>query len=78
MEIGESARKHGVGDGDILHAYRHHWLRIETDDPTVNILVGPSTTGEPLEIAVVSRGAGSAIIHAMRARRRFLTGWWIR
>lgn len=78
MEIKESARKHGIGDSDMLHAYRHHWFWIETDDTAVNILVGPATTGEPLEIAVVSRGTSSAIIHAMRARRSFLTGWWIR
>lgn len=78
MEIEESARKHGVADGDMLYAYRHHWLRVETDDTAVNILVGPSTTGAPLEIAVARRGADTAIIHAMSARKRFLRGWRIR
>ena len=72
VEIEESARRHGVRDGDMLHARRHHWLRIHTEDARVNILIGPSTTGEPLEIAVVSDEAGEAIIHAMSARRKFL------
>ena len=78
MHIDASARKHGVSDGDMLHAYRNHWMRIDTEDVAVTVLIGPSTTGEPLEIAVVSLGARTAIIHAMRARRKYLTGWWIR
>ena len=72
MEIKASARKHGVRDGDMLHALRHHWRHIDTDDPEVTILIGPSTTGEPLEVAVLRHHEGAAIIHAMSARRKFL------
>ena len=78
MEIAESARKHGVGDGDMLHAVRHYWRHVDTADPAVVVFIGPSLTGAPLEIAVLRRGARTAIIHAMRARRKYLTGWWIR
>ena len=52
MDIEASARKRGVADDDMLHAFRHHWRAFETDDD------------------------GVAIIHAMPARKKFLTGWW--
>ena len=38
---------------------------------------GPSRTAEPLEVGVVSDDEGTAVIHAMRARGKFLEGWWI-
>ena len=43
----------------------------------MTMFIGPSTTAEPLEVGVVSDDAGTAIIHAMRARKKFLKGWWI-
>lgn len=46
----------------------------ETDDLAVTMFVGPSTTAEPLEIGVVTDDEGTAIIHAMRARPKFLKG----
>ena len=60
----------------MLHALRHHLRAFETDDPSVTMFVGPSTRGEPLEIGVVSDEHGTAIIHAMIARPKFLKGWW--
>ena len=72
MIIEPSARKHGVDDEDMRHAYRNHWRRVETEDPGVTVFVGPSTTGAPLEIVVVCDEAGTAIIHAMVARRKYL------
>ena len=36
------------------------------------VFIGPSATGEPLEIVVVCDKAGTAIIHAMVARRKYL------
>ena len=77
MDIEASARKHGVSDEDMLHALRHHWRAFETDDPNVTMFIGPSTTAEPLEIGVVSDDEGTAIIHAMAVRQKFLQGWWI-
>ncbi len=61
----------------MLHALRHHWRAFETDDPDVTLFIGPSTTAEPLEIGVVSDDEGTAIIHTMAARWKFLHGWWI-
>ncbi len=77
MHVEASARKHDVPDEDMLHALRHHWRAYETDDPDVTMFIGPSTTTEPLEVAVVADDEGTAIIHAMKAREKFLKGWWI-
>ena len=62
----------------MLHAIRHHWRILATDDPAVSMFIGPSSTGEPLEVGVVTDEAGLAIIHAMKAREKFLRGWWSR
>lgn len=76
MDIEASARKHGVRVEDMLHAIRHHWRAFETDDPAVTMFIGPSRKAEPLEIGVVTDEEGTAIIHAMKARGKFLEGWW--
>ena len=76
MDIEASARTHGVNDDDMLHALRHHWRAFETDDPDVTMFIGPSKSASPLEVGVVTDADGVAIIHAMPARQKFLTGWW--
>jgi hypothetical protein len=76
VDIEASARQHGVTDEDMLPAVRHHWRAFETDAPDVLMFIGPSTTSAPLEVGVVSDDEGVAIIHAMSARTKFLTGWW--
>lgn len=78
VDIEVSARKHGVPDEDMLHAVRHHWRAFETDDPLVTMFIGPSHSAEPLEIGVVVDEDGTAIVHAMKAREKFLKGWWIK
>ena len=59
----------------MIHALRHHWRAFETDDLAVTMFVGPSTSAEPLEVGVVTDQEGTAIIHAMAARPKFLKGW---
>jgi hypothetical protein len=76
VDIEASARKHGVSDDDMLHAIRNHWKAFETDDAMVTMYIGPATTAEPLEVGVVDDEQGSAVIHAMPARPKFLKGWW--
>ena len=78
MDIEPSARKHGVADEDMLHAFRRHWNAYETDDPDVTMFIGPARSGEPLEVGVVVDDDGAAVIHAMPARVKFLKGWWLR
>ena len=76
MDIEASARKRGVRDDDMLHALRNHWRAFATDDPAVTLFIGPSTTAQPLEVGVVVDEEGTAVIHAMPARSKFLKGWW--
>jgi len=76
VDIEASARKHGVDDDDMTHALRHHWRAFETDDDMVTMFIGPAISGEPLEVGVVFDDEGSAVIHAMSARAKFLEGWW--
>jgi hypothetical protein len=76
VDIEASARKHGVGDDDMLHAYRHHWRAFATDDASVTMFVGPTRDGAPVEVGVVVDDEGEAIIHCMTARSKFLKGWW--
>ncbi len=78
MDIDPSARKHGVTDEDMVHAFRNHWKAYETDDPDVTMFIGPAASGEALEVGVVVDDDGVAVIHAMRARPKFLKGWWMR
>lgn len=77
MDIEASARRHGVHDDDMLHAYRHHRRAFATDDPSVTMFIGPDRTGAPLEVGVVVDDDGEAIIHCMSARDKFLGGWWL-
>jgi hypothetical protein len=55
-----------------------HWRAFETDEPDVTMFIGPPRAGAPLEAGVVSDDEGTAVIHAMQARAKFLEGWWTR
>ncbi len=73
VEIHDSARKHGVGDEDILHALDHA-LAIEDagEDPDRWLLIGPDTAGNLLEVVVLMTAEGTQIvIHAMSMRDRY-------
>lgn len=76
MDIEASARRHDVSDEDMIHALRHHWRAFETDDLAVTMFIGPDRSGAPLEVGVVADEDGTAVIHAMVARPKFLKGWW--
>jgi hypothetical protein len=65
-----SARKHGVTDEDVLHAYRNPVRVFDLDDLTM--LIGPNRSGGLLEIGVATAEGIDFIIHAMTARPRFL------
>ncbi|TCP40778.1 hypothetical protein EV191_12828 [Tamaricihabitans halophyticus] len=66
-----SARRHGIADDDILHAYRNPISAWEMDEG-MTMLVGPDTAARTLEIGVVDSEEGPVIVHAMRARAKFL------
>jgi hypothetical protein len=65
-----SARKHGVADEDMLHAYRNPIRVFETDD--VAMLVGPDQAGALLEVGVTTTEGIEFVVHAMPARAKFL------
>lgn len=65
-----SARKHGIDDNDMLHAYRNP-VRVFVLDDLV-MLIGADEAGHLLEIGVATGEGVEFIVHAMAARPRFL------
>jgi len=68
--IVRSARKQGVTDNDMLHAYRNPLRVFEPDDLTM--LIGPDESARILEIGVVEAEGIEFLVHAMPARPKFL------
>lgn len=66
----ESARKHGISDADMLHAYRNP-IRVFALDDLV-MLIGADEAGRLLEVGVAEAEGLEFIVHAMPARQRFL------
>ena len=66
----ESARKHGISDDDMLHAYRNPIRVFELDD--LVMLIGGDEAGRLLEVGVAEAEGLEFIVHAMPARERFL------
>lgn len=69
--IAPSASKHGVGDEDIMHAYRNP-LRVWQLDEGLIMVIGPDRSGGLLEIGHVRSHEDVVIVHAMAARTKFL------
>ena len=69
--VGASALKHGVGEQDILHAYRNPIRAWHLDDDFL-MIVGAGRTGSPIEVGLVRGTEAPIIIHAMPARAKFL------
>lgn len=67
--IPSSARKHGVSDADMLHAYRNPIRVFDLDD--LVMLIGPDQAGQFLEIGGAEAEGIEFIVHAMHARPRF-------
>jgi len=65
-----SARKHGISDKDMLHAYRNP-IRVFQLEELV-MLIGADEAGRTLEVGVVTGEGVDFIVHAMEARPRFL------
>jgi len=66
VEVLRSALRHGVRDEDIQHALRSALLVEEVDeDPTRYLVLGPDRAGNLLELVVLDRPQGPAVMHAM-------------
>ena len=72
MEILRSALRHGIPGEDILHAINHAITVDEVgDDPVRWLVLGPDRAGNLLELVVMDRPAGPAVIHAMPMRTQY-------
>ena len=65
-----SARKHGISDNDMLHAYRNPIRAFQMEE--LVMLIGGDDAGRMLEVGVVAAEGVEFIIHAMPAREKFL------
>ena len=68
--IHPSARRHGVSDSGMLHAYRNPFKAVP--EGVMTMLVGDDGSGRVLEVGVERTDDGDLIIHAMPARRKYL------
>lgn len=73
MEIRASARKHGIHDADIDHAWRHatRLVEYEYDGEERLLVMGPDRHGLMLELVAVPAGEPTRIIDADRLRPTF-------
>jgi len=69
--IADSTRKHGVGDEDILHAFRNP-LRVFELDEGFTMVIGANHAAVIFQIGVVHGVQAPVIVHAKRAREKFL------
>jgi hypothetical protein len=72
VEVLRSALRHGIPGEDILHAINHAITVDEVgDDPVRWLVLGPDRAGNLLELVVMDRPAGPAVIHAMPMRTQY-------
>lgn len=72
LHVHGSAFRHDVDEPDIQHAVRHALAVEEIDDDPVRYLVlGPDMAGNLLELVVLDRPQGPAVIHAMPMRPQY-------
>ena len=73
MEIADSARKHGISDSSILHAWENaiKIAEFEYDSEERLFVIGPAPSGNLLELVAVPVEEPVRIIHADRLRPKF-------
>lgn len=69
--IADSARRHGVRDKDMLHAYAHP-MRVFELEEGFTMVIGANQAAIIFEVGVVDGALAPVIVHAMRARAKFL------
>ena len=69
--IVDSARKHGIADEDILHAFNHPVSYEDLDDGFV-MIIGPTRSAQIVELGVLDTDHGPVVVRAMTARRKYL------
>ncbi len=72
MEVLGSAYRHGVGIEDIDHVLRNAMVVEEiAEDPVRYLVLGPDRAGNLLELVVLDRPQGPAVIHAMTVTAQY-------
>lgn len=69
--VAQPALKRGFAEADVLHAYEHA-IRFTVGTNDKDIAVGPTRSGEMLEVGFIEGDDEVVIVHAMRARAKFL------
>lgn len=69
--IASSARKHGVNDEHMIHAFNNPILVDDLDDG-FTMFVGADPAGTLIEVGVIDSSDGPIIVHAMAARAKYL------
>jgi hypothetical protein len=72
VEVLQSALRHGVEVEEIEHAFAECRCRREVaEDPIRYLVLGPDPAGCVLELIVMDRPQGPAVIHAMPMRPKY-------
>lgn len=73
MDIRRSARKHGVADSDIRHAWANalRYVEFEYEGEDRLLVIGPDRTGALLELVAVPADEPTRVIHADLLRPTF-------
>ena len=69
--IAQSVLKHGLTDEEIPHAYRNP-VRVWDLGDGYTMIIGANQTALILEVGDIQGTTAVVIVHAMRARERFL------
>jgi hypothetical protein len=72
VEVLASALRHGVDAEDIQHAVRQALVVEDVGEaPARYLMLGPDRAGNMLELVVLDRPNGPAVIHAMPMRTQY-------
>lgn len=73
MDVADSARKHGISDSSIAHAWENaiKFAAFEYEGEERIFLIGPDESGNLLELVAVPAQDPTRIIHADRLRPKF-------
>jgi uncharacterized DUF497 family protein len=73
VELRDSARRHGITDADIHHAWEHalRLVEFEYDGEDRLLVIGPDQAGNLLELVAVPVDEPMRIIHADKLRTKF-------
>lgn len=69
--VAPSAFRHDIEIDQILHALRNP-IHVHELDEDMTMIVGADQTGALIEVGFVAAEEGTAVIHAMPARDKFL------